>query len=168
MYPFPGPSRAFLPFPSLSRAFPGPFPGLCLMKLLFIKYCILIPGGWPSCRLCNEIHRLTTAPICPAPSSRRRVPVDPPYLTRWVHTAQRHSADSRFSVFGSVFSRFSATLGPKAPLERRGPSCSAGCPKNQGAPEGPRKGPGGPRRGPPGPGGAPERPRRGPGGSAGF
>ncbi len=61
-----------------------------------------------------------------------------------------------------VFGRFSAKLGPKTTLERRGSSCSAGCTKNQGAPEGPRRGPGGapegPRRGPPGPGGAPEGP----------
>jgi hypothetical protein len=36
-----------------------------------------------------------------------------------------------------VFGRCSAKLGPKIPLERRGSSCSAGCTKNQGAPEGP-------------------------------
>ncbi len=30
-----------------------------------------------------------------------------------------------------VFGRFSATLGPKTPLERRGSSCSDGCTKNQ-------------------------------------
>ena len=34
-------------------------------------------------------------------------------------------------IFGSVFGRFSAKLGPKTPLERRGSSCSAGCTKNQ-------------------------------------
>jgi hypothetical protein len=34
-------------------------------------------------------------------------------------------------IFGSVFDRFSAKLGPKAPLDRRGSSCSAGCTKNQ-------------------------------------
>ncbi len=44
---------------------------------------------------------------------------------------QRHSADSRFSSFGSVFGRTSAKLGPKTPPERRGPSCSAGFTKNQ-------------------------------------
>ncbi len=73
-----------------------------------------------------------------------------------------------FSFF--VFGRFSAKLGPKTPLERRGSSCGAGCTKNQGAPEGLRRGPEGPRRGPPGPGGAPEPsgPRRGPGGALRF
>ncbi len=30
-----------------------------------------------------------------------------------------------------VFGRFSANLGPKTPLERRGSSCSAGCTQNQ-------------------------------------
>ncbi len=30
-----------------------------------------------------------------------------------------------------VFGRFSANLGPKTPLERRGSSCSAGCTKSQ-------------------------------------
>ncbi len=30
-----------------------------------------------------------------------------------------------------VFGRFSAKVGPKTPLERRGSSCSAGCTKNQ-------------------------------------
>ncbi len=34
-------------------------------------------------------------------------------------------------ILGLVFGRFSAKLGPKAPLERRGSSCSAGCTKNQ-------------------------------------
>ncbi len=50
-----------------------------------------------------------------------------------------------FSCF-CVFGRLSAKLGPKTPLERRGSSYSAGCTKNQGAPEG---APEGPRRGPP-------------------
>ena len=34
-------------------------------------------------------------------------------------------------IFGSVFDRFSAKLGPKASLDRRGSSCNAGCTKNQ-------------------------------------
>jgi hypothetical protein len=34
-------------------------------------------------------------------------------------------------IVGSVFGRFSAKLGPKTPLERRGSSCSAGCTRNQ-------------------------------------
>ncbi len=43
------------------------------------------------------------------------------------------SADFRPNcfVFVLVFGRFSAKLGPKTPLERRGSSCSAGCTKNQ-------------------------------------
>ncbi len=49
----------------------------------------------------------------------------------WLHFAQRHSAESRFSISGSAFGRFSAKLGPKTPLDRRGSSCSAGCTKNQ-------------------------------------
>ncbi len=78
----------------------------------------------------------------------------------------------RIKIVVWVFGRFSIKVGPKTPLERRGSSCSAGCTKKQGAPEGPRRGPGGARRalrapeGPPrGPGGAlraPEGPRRGP------
>ncbi len=63
-----------------------------------------------------------------------------------------------------VFGRFSTKLGPETPLERRGSSCSAGCSKIQGAPDGPRRGPGGAQ----GPGGAiraPEGLRRGPGGA---
>ncbi len=35
-----------------------------------------------------------------------------------------------FLIF-PVFGRFSAKLGPRTPLERRGSSCSAGCTKNQ-------------------------------------
>ena len=38
--------------------------------------------------------------------------------------------NSEFCVF-YVFGRFSAKLGPKTPLERRGSSCSAGCTRNQ-------------------------------------
>ena len=34
-------------------------------------------------------------------------------------------------ISGPVFGRFSAKLGPKTPLDRRGSSCSAGCTKNQ-------------------------------------
>ncbi len=37
----------------------------------------------------------------------------------------------RNSDFGPFFGRFSAKLGPKTPLERRGSSCSAGWTKNQ-------------------------------------
>ncbi len=37
----------------------------------------------------------------------------------------------RIFRFFLVFGRFSAKLGPKTPLERRGSSCSAGCTKNQ-------------------------------------
>ncbi len=41
------------------------------------------------------------------------------------------------SDVGPVFGRFSAKLGPRTPLERRGSSCSGDFTKNQGAPEGP-------------------------------
>ncbi len=34
-------------------------------------------------------------------------------------------------IFGRVFGGFSAKLGPRTSLERRGSSCSAGCTKNQ-------------------------------------
>ncbi len=43
----------------------------------------------------------------------------------------RGSMAIRNSDFGPVFGRFSAKLGPKTPLERRGSSCSASCTKNQ-------------------------------------
>ncbi len=98
-----------------------------------------------------------------------------PLKTTAAYGPQRHSADSRFLISGSVFGRFSAKLGPKTLVERRGSSCSAGCTKNQGAPEGPRRGRGGVLQGPSGPrrgfGGAPEGPsgpRRGPGGALRF
>ncbi len=39
--------------------------------------------------------------------------------------------DDSIELFGPVFCRFSAKLGPQTPLDRRGSSCSAGCTKNQ-------------------------------------
>ncbi len=37
----------------------------------------------------------------------------------------------RYCDFSGFLGRFSAKLGPKTPLKRRGSSCSAGCSKNQ-------------------------------------
>ncbi len=70
-------------------------------------------------------HRLEGGSVQSGPDPKhRRCPVGPEPLVSAVHWQLG-------ILIVQVFGRFSAKLGPKTPLERRGSSCSAGCTKNQ-------------------------------------
>ena len=64
-------------------------------------------------------------------SFRRAVPEAFEFTNFSVHTEPGYLKAVWPEIIGPVFGQFSAKLGPKTPLERRGSSCSAGCTKNQ-------------------------------------
>ncbi len=86
----------------------------------------ILPLRVPVAVLQRPATRVAAAPGTPGTHGSRA------HLGVVVHPHVDSAVHWQFGILISqVFGRFSAKLGPKTPLERRGSSCSAGCSKNQ-------------------------------------